>query len=67
MRQIIITILIITVLASLRADNVRLAGEVRNLKGVVHDQAVTLFWATHPRTIQERTLDYIMSRGEFQR
>ncbi len=65
MRNIIIAVLIITALASLRADNVRLQREIRNLGGVVRDQALTLQYQTHPAVMQQRYFDWAMGQGEF--
>lgn len=51
--------------AVLRSEVAAMKKELANLKGVVHDQAVTIQHLTHPATIQQRTIDMLLGKGEF--
>ena len=56
-RALIIALLLANLIAtaSLWHGQQRHAVEIRNIKGVVHDQAVTMWNMTHPATVQQES------------
>jgi hypothetical protein len=53
-RDVIIVFLILTALASLKAENVRQDREIKNLWGAMRDQNLTIQYETHPAVMSEK-------------
>jgi hypothetical protein len=55
----------VKVAVAVKSDNDALRQEIKNIKGTMKDNMETVIHLTHPQTIQDRTFDLLLGKGEF--